>query len=186
MRDRETDSWWSIMSSTAIGGELDGAELKELPNGEKMQWRDWRAAHPETLVLSVEGTEHIEENHYDNYFASDGTFRDLVVEDQRLAPKEPIFGGWIDGKPYAIAHASFAGGNVIALEDGRGLLLYRPEGAQMFASSRAYLLPAGSNGSASELLASIDGGKQAAEAISGFDTFWYSWVTVNTQTALLP
>ena len=24
MRDRETDSWWSIMTSDAIGGELDG------------------------------------------------------------------------------------------------------------------------------------------------------------------
>ena len=27
MRDRETDSWWSIMTSTAIGGALQGAEL---------------------------------------------------------------------------------------------------------------------------------------------------------------
>ena len=31
MRDRETDSWWSIMTSEAIGGELDGADLVELP-----------------------------------------------------------------------------------------------------------------------------------------------------------
>ena len=36
MRDRETDSWWSIMTSDAIGGQLDGADLEELPYGEKI------------------------------------------------------------------------------------------------------------------------------------------------------
>jgi hypothetical protein len=35
LRDRETDSWWSIMTSDAIGGELDGTDLEELPFGEK-------------------------------------------------------------------------------------------------------------------------------------------------------
>ena len=46
MRDRETDSWWSIMTSNAIGGELEGAELVELPVGEKTTWGAWRARHP--------------------------------------------------------------------------------------------------------------------------------------------
>ena len=58
MRDRETDSWWSIMTSDAIGGELEGDELEELPLGEKSTWKDWVARHPQTLVLSVEGREH--------------------------------------------------------------------------------------------------------------------------------
>ncbi len=41
MRDRETDSWWSIMTSTAIGGAMAGADLVELPLGEKTTWRSW-------------------------------------------------------------------------------------------------------------------------------------------------
>ena len=89
MRDRETDSWWSIMSSKAIGGELDGVQLTELPVGEKVTWRNWSARHPATLVLSVDGVEHVDSNPYDNYFASEQTFRDLEIEDQRLEPGEP-------------------------------------------------------------------------------------------------
>ena len=46
MRDRETDSWWSIMTADAIGGDLRKTELVELPVGEKMQWKDWLARHP--------------------------------------------------------------------------------------------------------------------------------------------
>ena len=59
MRDRETDSWWSIMTSDAIGGALDGADLEELPYGEKATWGDWKRRHPETTVLSVDGVEHV-------------------------------------------------------------------------------------------------------------------------------
>ena len=40
MRDRETDSWWSIMTGEAIGGELQGAPLDELTNWEKARWGD--------------------------------------------------------------------------------------------------------------------------------------------------
>ncbi len=91
MRDRETDSWWSIMTSTAIGGELEGEQLVELPISEKATWGDWSARYPDTLVLSIDGEEHVPENRYDNYFASDGTFRDLEIDDNRLPPKAPIF-----------------------------------------------------------------------------------------------
>ncbi len=58
MRDRETDSWWSIMTSSAIGGALQGTELDELPIGEKTTWADWRRRYPATLVLSVDGGQH--------------------------------------------------------------------------------------------------------------------------------
>lgn len=52
MRDRETDSWWSIVTSTAIGGPMAGARLVELPYGERTTWGDWVARHPTSLVLS--------------------------------------------------------------------------------------------------------------------------------------
>ena len=56
MQDRETDTFWSIMSGKAEAGALDGTALIELPVSEKMSWAEWRARHPDTLVLSVTRT----------------------------------------------------------------------------------------------------------------------------------
>jgi len=186
MRDRETDSWWSIMTSSAIGGTLEGRPLVELPVGEKTQWGDWVARYPNTLLLSVEGEEHDPTNHYDEYFASEGTFRDLQIEDQRMVPKEPIFGGWLNEQPFAVAHSGFEGGHLIDLEGGGTLLLFRPAGAEMFASSRVYLLATQPPETEPlEALGAIDRGEVEAQAVSGFDTFWYSWVSVNSGTRVL-
>ena len=44
MRDRQTDSWWSIMTSKAIGGPLEGTALPELPVGEKTTWKSQEGA----------------------------------------------------------------------------------------------------------------------------------------------
>ena len=51
MQDRQTDTYWSMMKGKAISGELEGNDLVELPVSEKMQWRDWKVKHPDTLVL---------------------------------------------------------------------------------------------------------------------------------------
>ena len=59
MRDRETDSWWSIMTSDAIGGELVGTDLVELPRGEKVTWKDWRRRHPDPGLGSDPWTGHL-------------------------------------------------------------------------------------------------------------------------------
>ncbi len=186
MRDRETDSWWSIMTSSAIGGALEGTELVELPVGRKMTWGEWKKLYPDTLALSVEGAEHIEESPYAGYFESGDTFRDIPLDDRRLEPKVPIFGGWIDGRPYAVAHSDFDGGAVFPLDGGRSLLLFRESGSPIFASSRAYLLAGEVDRPAIELLEAIDSDLLVAEPVSGFDTFWYTWALTNGDTVLLP
>lgn len=190
MRDRETDSWWSIMTSDAIGGDLSGTDLVELPLGEKTTWGDWRRRHPDTVVLSVEGREHVENNPYDNYFASEGTFRDLVIEDQRLAAKAPVYVFWLGGEPWAVAHSAFSGGRVLELEgiESRALM-YRDPDAAIFESTRAYLVDPGvarPGRTVEELLALAESSSEAGiEPLPGFDTFWYSWVAVNTETRLV-
>ena len=130
MRDRETDSWWSIMTSDAIGGKLEGVDLVELPYGEKSTWKDWVARYPDTRVLSVGGVEHIERNPYDNYFSSDETFRDLKITDHRLEPKEAIFTFWVGDQPWAVPHAAYEGGRLFEVDGlaGKQLLLYRSPG----------------------------------------------------------
>jgi hypothetical protein len=189
MRDRETDSWWSIMTSDAIGGELDGTDLEELPFGEKTTWGDWKSRHPGTLVLSVGGAEHVENNPYDNYFASEGTFRDLEIEDDRLPPKENIFSFWLQELPWAATHRAIEGGKLYPIEglEGRLVFLHRVAGTPMYASSDAYLVdePLATEHGASGLLAYIQDHPEAAERLNGFDTFWYSWVAINKESRLL-
>lgn len=186
MRDRETDSWWSIMTSTAIGGVLDGAQLDELPVGEKTTWGDWVDRYPQSLVLSVGGTEHRENNAYDSYFASDETFGNMEISDLRLGPKEPIFSFWLDGKTYAAPHEAFPGGRLFELpgDPDRKILLYREAGSPMFASTRAWVVAAAAGDIASLLAASKADGFTGTP-LDGFDTFWYSWISVNSDSILL-
>ena len=189
MRDRETDSWWSIMTSDAIGGDLDGTDLVELPAGEKATWQDWRRRYPETLVLSVEGEEHVDNNPYDNYFGSEDTFRDLEIDDDRLQPKAPVFSFWFGGEPWAVPHEAYEGGKVFNVDglDGKSLLLYRTRKGPIYESSRAYLVDRKLAGSENpkRLLAMAAAGDPGIEALPGFDTFWYTWVATNAQTHLI-
>ena len=189
MRDRETDSWWSIMTSNAIGGDLDGADLVELPAGEKTTWKSWRRRHPDTLVLSVEGEEHVDNNPYDNYFASDGTFHDLEIDDNRLDPKAPIYSFWLGGEPWAVPHEAYRGGEIFELAglDGKALLLYRTRKGPIYESSRAFLVDQElvSETNPKRLLSMADAGEGGIEALPGFDTFWYTWVATNTNTRLI-
>ncbi len=166
MRDRETDSWWSIMSSDAIGGPLDGADLEELPFGTKIRWGEWRQLHPDTLVLSVDGREHVESNPYDNYFASDGTFRGLEIDDDRLAPKEPIYSFRLGGRPFAVPHRAVEGGATFAVGD-RQLLFFRRPGAEPLASTEAWAIPAGVEGPVEEMVQAqrCAGGRQPPRGV---------------------
>jgi hypothetical protein len=193
MRDRETDSWWSIMTSDAIGGALVGAELDELPVSEKTTWGEWRGRHPESLVLSVDGVEHPGESGYTEYFESAGTFRDLIVDDDRLAPKEPIYAFWLDGAAWAVPHRAIEGGLVVehpAADRGMGrmLVFHRPPGAAVYASSRAWV----TEGEVTDRAALVERiatpgavPPPGAEAVDGFDTYWYTWVAVQEETGLL-
>lgn len=189
MRDRETDSWWSIMTSEAIGGTLEGTAIPELPAGEKTTWGDWVERHPASLVLSVDGVEHVENNPYDEYVTSQGTFRGAEVDDDRLAPKAPVYTFEWNETPYAVPHEVIEGGAVLEIGDRRALF-HRPEEAPVFASSAAWWLPPGTLGEGAdpeELLSRLKtGAVEGAEPIAGFDTYWYTWVAQRQDTELLP
>ena len=185
MRDRETDSWWSIMSSDAIGGPLAGHDLPELPYGEKTTFGDWLRRHPDTLVLSVDGKEHETTDHYDEYFNSDETFRDMTVADDRLPAKAPVFSFRLGGTPFAAAHDAFAGGKLFQTPHGR-VLLYRETGAHLFASTDGWAVADGHGDDARALIARVAAGDRSGlTPLEGFDTFWYTWVANNEDTRLL-
>lgn len=158
--------------------------------GEKATWGEWRRAHPDTLVLSVDGLEHVADNPYDSYFTSAGTFRGIETADDRLPPKEPVFAFRVDGKPWAIPHAAFAGGRVVELPgDERRVVAFREPGASVYASSEAWLVaPAAAEEGAdtATLLAAARDRRAGFSTVEGFDTFWYTWAGVNEETGLLP
>jgi len=206
MRDRETDSWWGMMAGRALKGPMNDEPLREIASAEKTTWGDWKARHPETGVLSVDGVTHVVKNHYDRYFTSDETFRGLEIEDTRLPPKEAIFAFRWKDRPFVVPHRLSEGGTAFPLgEDGATwVVVYRDAGEHLFSSTRAALVPG-------ELVRENDGSLQlnvdgswklldhlgeswirtealipeVSEPLQGFDTFWYTWAATVDATEVL-
>jgi len=198
MRDRETDSWWSIISGEAVGGDLTGEKLDELPVGEKVRWSEWRRRYPETLVLSVDGQEHDPRNPYAGYFQSDRTFQRIEAKDGRLSAKEPVFAFRLDGAQYAVPHSAIEGGATVVIGD-KQLFLYRPAGADVFESTRAYeaegkekrieMVESGWVDKKSGLEftegAGFSGVVKGVDKLAGFDTFWYNLANIVSDAVVL-
>ncbi len=196
MQDKETDSYWSIMTGDALAGDLRGEALQELPLGEKVQWGKWRRRHPDTLVLSVDGREHIENNPYDNYVSSDSIFRGAEARDVRFRGKQPIFSFRLNGKPYAVPFEDFAGGATFRV-GGIQIFLYRPKDAAVFYSTAAYRTTGKGFGKKGKRWRELDSGSffdpqrsrfepaGAVEPLFGFDTFWYMWSETHPDTQVL-
>jgi hypothetical protein len=198
MRDLETDSYWSIVTGDAIGGALEGTELREIPVSRKMQWRDWRRLHPDTLVLSVEGREDAAFDPYADYFTSEAGFGGVQASDRRLATMESIYAFDFGGVRYAVPFGAVQAGRVFEVE-GRELFFHRPPGAEIFRSTAAFE----SGGKGFEKrdgdwfdLASgaifdpesgtFRGGESSGPSrLTGFDTLWYIWSETHPQTRVL-
>lgn len=199
MQDRETDSYWAIMTGDAVAGEFKGTELKELPVGEKAQWKDWLARHPNTVVLSVNGREDVRHDPYQDYFESPRGFRNTEAQDRRLPTKAPIFAFRVDGTKYAVPHAAVEGGKVFELNEGLTIFLYREPGAEMFASTYAFLSESGFRKEENRWVHEASGcvfkpeegvfegsdEQKCPERMAGLDTFWYTWSLTNPGTRVL-
>lgn len=190
MQDNQTDSFWAMMTSTAIGGPQQGSKLVELPISTKTTWGEWKKRHPHTLLLNVDGDVHIQNNHYDNYFTSDRLFGEMSFQDKRLPPKTSIF-AFNDGhSDVAVTHKAAESGLVARVAD-KPAFFYRPKDASLFRSTVAWHLE--HKGKPIELK-QVEGKWQSSEfgvlneadgrfaksdlqlkAISGMDTFWYIW-----------
>ncbi len=200
MMDNETDSHWSIITDEAIYGPAKGQRLEQVPGSIKTTFGDWKARHPKTWVLSVDGREHEEKSPYDSYFASDNGFRNTVAKDKRLADKESIFSFHYQGSAYAAPFKTFQkGGRAHTLVDGRQLFLYREKADSSYRSTVAFLAPEGAAfegkkgkwrmTKGGETLATFDvSARSFGDAVApfqGFDTFWYIWSLNNEGATIL-
>lgn len=203
MRDRETDSWWSILTNEAIHGPADGETLRPLPGAVKTTFGDWRTRHPDTLVLSVDGAEHRPDSPYDEYFESADGFRDIATTDDRLADKAHVFTFRWKDRPHAVPHAAFDdGGALLDLDDRHQVFLYRRGDDSHYRGTTAFIVPASRrlvrDGDRWELRSGdgrsvtfdpetrrFDAPVSILRPLSGFDTFWYIWSLTNPETELL-
>ena len=54
--DRETNSVWSQLAGKAVFGEMNGTPFAAMPSMQTT-WKYWRAEHPNTQVMVMEGRE---------------------------------------------------------------------------------------------------------------------------------
>ncbi len=200
LQDRETDSYWSIITETALKGPAEGAELDTLPGAVKTTWGEWRREHPRTRVLSVDGVEHATGEKYQKYFASEKGFRDMEATDRRLPDKESIY-AFFDGETAsAVAHRSFLGGGAFELRDGRQLFLYRLDDDSHYRSTSAFTAPPrgrfvragdrwqlelGDRVVAWNPQSRAFEGEIELQDPGGFDTFWYIWSLTHENSSIL-
>jgi len=133
MYDRETDSRWPQMLATAISGAFRGDSLQEFPVV-WTTWGKWKAAHPETRVLTRE-TGHLRDYGRDpygdytprkGYYASDSTLFPRLHEDDRLAAKDVVLGARTREGVFAVSTAALRDRGVVATDDGAFLAVYDP------------------------------------------------------------
>ena len=127
MFDRQSDSLWQQILGEGIDGRYKGTRLTAVP-ATQTTWAQWRAAHPETLVLDKNGG--YGSDSYAGYYASGdkgvlGDFR----SDDRLPPKAFVLGLIVDDRPKAypfqelerspVVHDSLGGRDLVIVHDVR-------------------------------------------------------------------
>lgn len=97
--DRQTESLWSQLMTTAITGPLKGQHLTMAPVAHTT-WANWRERYPDTLALSPD-TGHQRDygrDPYAGYIQSEQVMFPLRFKNRRFHPKEPVIGVELDGR----------------------------------------------------------------------------------------
>jgi hypothetical protein len=94
MFDAETHSLWSSLTGTPVVGPLVGSGLRLGPLPVvTTTWAEWRRAHPDTTVLSLDTgftRDYSEGAAYRDYFATDALMFDVSEHDDRLLNKAEV------------------------------------------------------------------------------------------------
>ena len=99
MYDHQTKTLWSQFLGQGVQGPLKGAKLEFVPVTQT-QWRLWRQAHPDTLVLDKRGG--YQRDSYESYYTS-GALGVLgeARRDDRLPSKVLVVGVALEGQAKA-------------------------------------------------------------------------------------
>ena len=164
MYDRKSESLWQQIEGRAFAGPMRGRELEVFPMT-MGTWKEWRAAHPQTQVLSTdtgfEGMSYNQGTPYGDYTSSDKIMFPVALSDARLHPKRVIYGLEIDGQPVAYDQEMLKAKGQIndQVGDQQLTISYQADGSVQVTGSD---------------------GKQW----SSHRMFWFAWYTFNPTTLL--
>ncbi|WP_233578694.1 DUF3179 domain-containing protein [Tautonia sociabilis] len=108
-RGGRSEGLWSQLKAEAVSGPQAGQPLRALPV-ELTTWRDWRARHPDTTVLSAR-TGHPRDyraDPYRGYLDRPGLMFPARPTSDLLPEKAKVLGVWSDGAAKAYPLAAFA------------------------------------------------------------------------------
>jgi len=105
MYDRPTNSLWNNLTGEPVAGRLaeSGIKLDMLPLV-VTTWGEWRAKHPDTLIVDVTNTgfeRDYSKSPYEEYFASPDTMFPVWLDDDALEAKDIVFAIIVNGRPKA-------------------------------------------------------------------------------------
>jgi hypothetical protein len=121
MYDLDTKSLWHALTGEPVIGPLahSGLRLSVLPVT-TTTWEEWRSAHPDTRVLSVDTGFRRSYRHYTDpqsayyeYFADPGLMFPAFQLDDRLRPKDQVLALRFDGHAKAYLLESLASAGVL-------------------------------------------------------------------------
>ncbi len=110
--DRASETLWDQIEAKGIVGRRTGETLSLVPLT-MTTWARWRAAHPDTRVLSIDTGYSIDysTDPYARYRGSDGIMFPVSKQDDRIHPKTVVYGFDVAGRSVAYTES--------LLEDGR-------------------------------------------------------------------
>ena len=192
MYDRETHSLWNQFLGRPVVGPLTGSGIVlKIRPVVITTWKDWRAAHPETRVLSLEtgfARDYTPGRPYGAYFASPELMFPALVPDGRLQPKDYVFALRTGEHEKAWPISAFEGGRVI--NDRLGDLAVVLIGDAATRTVRAYRAGGrtfeAAAGGLGQLVAGTETWRVEEEALVGEDgerlarlpghiAYWFAW-----------
>ena len=162
--DRVTQTLWEQVDAVGIVGPLAGVELDLVPIT-TTRWSTWRAAHPETMVLSPDTgfARDYSKDQYADYRQLERLFMPVSAESELLHPKTVVYGFKLQDAMLAVTET--------LLEENRH---YEHE-----VDGRVVTISLGDDGSAS-LIDSRNG-----ESIAPVRLYWFAWYTFHPDTELV-
>lgn len=208
MFDEDSNSLWSTFEGTPVVGSLvgSGVQLRTRPVV-TTTWREWRAAHPRTSVLSIDTgfeRDYSEGAAYRDYFSSDRLMFEVSRRDNRLPNKAEVltFRVRAEGEqkwlPVAVEARFLLDKPVFSLEAGgeRFTIVTSRGGANrvyhtstLFPDQRAGETIRDGQGRSwrvsEEALTSVDDASLRAPRVPAQRAFWFGWFAQFPNTVLV-
>jgi hypothetical protein len=209
MFDAATHSLWSSLDGTPVVGPLVGSGLR-LPIVPVVTttWGEWRRAHPETTVLSLDTgyeRDYSEGAAYQRYFATDALMFNVSKHDDRMLNKAEVLALRLPGpagtgmQPLAIGADFLKAHRVYHIETAQPpLVVVTTEGGanRVYRSDTNRFLRIGDDGGVvdalgrswtveEDALRATFGAKTALPRVPAHRAFWFAWYAQYPETKLI-